>query len=682
MNKISVSAAFKSVIPIELANTNRFHNWKYVVNDKGKLLKVPVDSFGVAKGYNDANLPMPIQEAFRTANAKGWGIGLTLNDGLSINYNGVIGYLWCIDFDGFAELGGNHVDGGVVEQLDGFNSYTEMSPSGTGFKVFLLSDKPPTKKMKVFFTDSSFAKSHPEVDKYRNRAIEVFSQNLFLAMTGELFSSAGYNKIRFIKTDELDQLIDRLDDDAKRDGGLGLNKACSEKQQHTPPLKRANRLTKESLSLVLSFIDADDEQTWSDVVNALARLYGEDGRDSFHFYSKQSLSEYDQDESNARYSRALKELTSRPEGYGTKRLLDLARSNPRWTNPILHNELDSHLQEVVAKEIQRNWRQGITASELSGKTFDPLMWVVQDILPEGCYLLSARPKVGKSWLSLQISLAVALGESTLGKKVVKGKAIYLALEDNQRRLQDRLQQLRPNGYNTNDLLLYTQWPQFDQGGIEELVELIKREEPKLVVIDTLAKVRAASRNNHVYENDYKTLAPLTALASTYRMCILIVTHNRKGKSENDALEQVSGSLGLTGAVDGALVIDGIRTDKQYKMSLIGRDIPNDDELAIERKLNGEWQILGNATQVFVSEERKAVLDLLHFKPEGLKPKEIAELLDKKPSAVRKLLTTMVSNGQLISNNGNYKHTNPIGNSNNCSSVGNLGNGGNSICLDW
>jgi hypothetical protein len=677
MNQIAVSPNFNSVIPIELASTNRFLNWKYVLNDKQKPLKVPVDDLGIAKGYNDANLPVPIQNALKTANAKGWGIGLTLNDGLSVNYNGMTTYLWCIDFDGFAELGGNHVDAGVVEFLNGFNSYTEMSPSGTGFKVFLLSDKAPTKKMKALFSESSFAASHPDVDKYRNRAVEVFSQNLFLAMTGELFSSSSYNKIRFIKGDELERLISNLDKVAKSGGGLGLNVANPASANSAAAQKSANRLTIESLNLVLSFIDADDEQTWTDVVNAVARLYREEGRHLFHEYSKQSA-KYDEAGSNARYDRALKEVGSRPEGYGTKRLLDLARSNPKWTNPLLHNELDSTSQGSIFKETKKSWRQGITASELSTKTFNPLMWVVQDILPEGCYLLSARPKVGKSWLSLQISLAVALGEPTLGKQVTKGKAIYLALEDNQRRLQDRLQQLRPNGYNTNDLLLYTQWPQFDDGGIDELVELIVREEPKLVVIDTLAKVRAASRSNHVYENDYKTLAPLTALASKYRMCILIVTHNRKGKSENDALEQVSGSLGLTGAVDGALVIDGIRTDKQYKMSLIGRDIPNDDELAIERKPNGEWQILGNAVQVFVSEERKAILDLLYLKPDGLKPKDIADLLDKKQSTVRKLLINMASNMQVINDNGNYKHSNPIGNNSNCSSGGNLGNSGNSV----
>ena len=674
MNQVTINPNFNSVIPAELANTKRFHNWKYIVNDKQKQRKIPVDTYGVAKGYDDASLPTAIQNALKTAIDNGWGIGLTLSDGLSVDYEGVNSYLWCIDFDGFADLGGIDVDGGVVDLLDGFNSYTEMSPSGTGFKVFLLSDKPPIKKSKVLFSESAFASRHPEVDKYLNRAVEVFSQNLFLAMTGELFSSSRYNRLRFINSDELEQLIDNLDKVAKLDGGLGFNLPSPSNTPSASSPKSTNKLTIESLDLVLSFIDANDEQTWSDVVNALARLYGEDGRHSFHAYGKQSV-KYDEVESNKRYDRALKEVTSRPDGYGTKRLLDLARSNANWNNPVLHNESDNPVHLVVSNPKQR---KGITASELAEKQFNPLMWVVDDILPEGCYLLSARPKVGKSWLALQISLAVALGEATLGRVIEQGKAIYLALEDNQRRLQDRLLQLKPNGYQTDDLLLFTEWTPFDQGGVEELVSLIETEKPKLVVIDTLAKVRGVSRNNHVYENDYKTLAPITALASKYRMCILIVTHNRKGKSENDALEQVSGSLGLTGAVDGALVIDGVRTDKQYKMSLIGRDIPNDDELAIERKSNGEWQILGNAVQVFVSEERKAVLDLLYLHPNGLKPKDIADLLDKRQGTVRKLLINMASNMQVVNDNGNYKHTNPIGNSSNCSVVGNLGNSGNSL----
>lgn len=327
-----------------------------------------------------------------------------------------------------------------------------------------------------------------------------------------------------------------------------------------------------------------------------------------------------------------------------------------WLNPTKKN---------IGVTLPAKALDGFTAEDLSKKTFPPLSWVVKDILPEGCYILSARPKVGKSWLALQTCLGVAYGTSVLGKTVSQGKAIYLALEDNQRRLQDRLSQLRPKGYATPNLILHTNWLSFDNGGLEAIIELIKNQEPKIVVIDTLAKVRPKmARNSSVYESDYNALAPLTEVANKYRCCILVITHNRKGKSDTDALEQVSGSLGLTGAVDGALVIDGVRTDKHYKLSLIGRDIPNDDELAISRKTNGEWEILGQANQVFISEERKEISELLKLHPKGLKPKEISDLLVKKPAATRRLLTSMAMDMQVINNNGIYTHTTYPSNSGN------------------
>jgi hypothetical protein len=377
-------------------------------------------------------------------------------------------------------------------------------------------------------------------------------------------------------------------------------------------------------------------------------------------------------------------------GYGT--IIKHAR-DAGWREPLLKNIAQSKVVDISKlwgeaasnnlpaktqdKEIQtpaqtKERLSGITASELAGKVFPPLVWVLPEILPEGCYILSARPKVGKSWLALQISLAVAHGSAALGKQAVHGKAIYLALEDNQRRLQDRLKLLRPQGYATPNLILHTTWKKFDEGGLEDIENLIKRELPKLIVIDTLAKVRPNSRNNHVYENDYKALAPLTALANEHRCCIVVVTHNRKGKSETDALEQISGSLGLSGAVDGALVIDGIRTDKQYKLSLIGRDIPNDDELAISRASNGEWSILGQAKQVFITAERKEISDLLLAHPKGLKPKEISDILGKKPGTVRKLLLSMTGDQQVIPNHGTYLSPNSSTKSND----GNNSNTGN------
>jgi hypothetical protein len=204
-----------------------------------------------------------------------------------------------------------------------------------------------------------------------------------------------------------------------------------------------------------------------------------------------------------------------------------------------------------------------------------------------------------------------------------------------------------------------------------------------VVIDTLAKVRPTAGRNNVYESDYKALEPITEVANKYRCTNLIVTHNRKGKAETDPLEQVSGSLGLTGAVDGVMIIYGNRSDKMYTLSLIGRDIPNDDDLAIARLSNGEWRLLGAAKAVFISEERQAITDLLKLHPKGLKPKEIAELLEKKQSTVRKLLASMTAEQQVNNHKGIYTYLSntptyiECGSSSSSEDIGNNGSSSNS-----
>jgi hypothetical protein len=232
--------------------------------------------------------------------------------------------------------------------------------------------------------------------------------------------------------------------------------------------------------------------------------------------------------------------------------------------------------------------------------------------------------------------------------------------------------------------LYTEWKRFNEGGVEDLVGLIEEFKPRLVVIDTLAKVRPTTGRNNVYESDYGALAPITEVANRFRTTVLIVHHNRKGKAETDPLEQVSGSLGLSGAVDGVLVIDGNRGDAAYTLSLIGRDIPNDEDLAISLT-DGRWALLGSAKQVFVSQERQDIMQLLLLHPQGLKPKEVSEHTGKRANNVRKLLLSMSAAGQLVNNNGVYSlPTLPISSGGNSGSSGNtdhLGNSGNSLVAE-
>ena len=98
-----------------------------------------------------------------------------------------------------------------------------------------------------------------------------------------------------------------------------------------------------------------------------------------------------------------------------------------------------------------------SAADLQGRVFPPIKWIVPDILPEGLTLLAGKPKLGKSWLALDIAVAVASGGSVLGRECEPGPVLCLALEDNQRRLQRRLQRVAGSTSWPRDLEFHTEW---------------------------------------------------------------------------------------------------------------------------------------------------------------------------------------------------------------------------------
>jgi len=638
----------------------------------GEVKKRPYDWLGGTRGNDNPDLRLHFDEAVNKVRGRA-DLGVAIyqpEGGTRINIEEKIAYLHIIDCDGFiAEVKGKRemlpCGWDIIDKS--MNSYTEETVSGIGFKIFVLSDLEPQTKRTFKMPPNPFAVSKPDIKKYStSHAVEVFSKNFWNVITGCVVHS-DCTELKFLPKTQLtevftylESLVPKVEADPIRESG-------------TPTREFQN---KAQLINALSRIDNQSEGVWNDVAYSLARVTGPSGIDLFLAYSRGDYNGlpyagYSEVSVNARYARALLEVQKKPAGFGLAHLSKLSGI------PI----------SAIAMEMNSSVSlSGITAAELSTKEFPPLEWVVDGILPEGSYLLSARPKVGKSWLALQICLAVAYGEQVLGREVKQGKAIYLALEDNERRLQSRLWQLRPAGFVTHDLILHTKWPRFKDGGVEALIKAIEEYKPRVVVIDTLAKVRTPNgRNSGIYEADYATLAPLTEVANRYRTTILIIHHNRKGKAETDPLEQISGSLGLAGAVDGALIIDGNRGDPSYNLSLIGRDIPNDDDLAISLQNNGRWVVLGAAKEIFISTERQAVKELLILHPGGLKPSEVADLTGKKAGGVRKLMNAMAKDGQLINAKGVYSLPTLSSDSGNCSvesnggsesEVGNSGNSGN------
>ncbi|VVT02599.1 AAA family ATPase [Hoeflea sp. EC-HK425] len=298
--------------------------------------------------------------------------------------------------------------------------------------------------------------------------------------------------------------------------------------------------------------------------------------------------------------------------------------------------------------------QTFTANDLQTMDFPPLNFFVEGLIPEGLTLLAGKPKMGKSWMALDLAMSIASGTKALGERTTKkGTTLYCALEDNQRRLQRRIR----HNYGNQDAWpsnfhMATQLNKFDQGGLEQLEEWIDEHRPSLVIIDTLVCIKPKSDKGNGYDADYGALAPLQELAGEYGIAIVVIHHLRKLRGD-DPLDMVSGTTGLTGAADSILVLDR----KSHGTTLYGRGREMEDiDIAMQLE-DGLWQILGDSDAVKISSERKAIIEVLENAEKPMGPKAIAEALDQPEDNVRQLLTSMARDGE-VKKEGRGKYITP------------------------
>ena len=298
---------------------------------------------------------------------------------------------------------------------------------------------------------------------------------------------------------------------------------------------------------------------------------------------------------------------------------------------------------------RKNWSDRVfSAADLQTQTFPPLKFIVPELVPEGATLLVSRPKLGKSWLVLDIAIAVASGRFTLDSmKPIQGDVLYLALEDGPRRLQRRLTKLLPTfGEKWPPRLKFaTECPKADQGGLNDIEQWISTvEAPRLVIVDTLAQFRKAPNGKaQVYTEDYGAIAELQKLASKHSLGIVIVHHDRKMEAD-DVFDTVSGSLGLTGAADTILIMK--RQAGSVTLHVRGRDIEETEKALQFDKQACRWSILGAAADVYRSAERNRVLVALQGGQKQAKELMLdAELRNRNAADI--LLHKMVKDGEIV-----------------------------------
>ena len=315
----------------------------------------------------------------------------------------------------------------------------------------------------------------------------------------------------------------------------------------------------------------------------------------------------------------------------------------------------------------------INAEELQNRTYEPTHFLVDELIPEGLHILAGAPKIGKSWLALWLCLCISQGQPLWNFATTQGEVLYLSLEDSFQRIQTRLFDLTEDAPPT---LHFAIMADTLKHGLKQQIEqfLFGHPATKLVVIDTLQRVRSASCDSNLYANDYQDIGLLKRLADRRHIAILLIHHLRK-LHDDDPMNMISGSTGLSGAADSTFVLQkSSRLANIASLHCTGRDIP-DRTLKLEfGEEDHIWKLLedsktcGGASKISALQLVHLFSALLSADPEytgtpsalaakidpdgrlGITPKKVTRLVLESVETLREngiLVKTYRSNGKRL-----------------------------------
>ena len=280
-------------------------------------------------------------------------------------------------------------------------------------------------------------------------------------------------------------------------------------------------------------------------------------------------------------------------------------------------------------------------------------WVAPNLLPVGVAILAGAPKIGKSWLALQIARAVAAGEPLFGEPVARGRVLYLALEDTPVRLQERLaRQAWPEGVEAEFMLLPHLTVQFS-GPRDERVIWLASHMPKrgyrLVVVDTLSHFLTGFQGGMTPISS--SLLLLQLATQRMRCAVLLIDHHRK-HTEEDVVADLAGSTMKGATADTTIGLYRQRGRGSARLSVTGRDVA---ERTLALKMDWEtgcWQYLGEAEEVELGERKQEILEAL----KEMKRSTVAEIsraVRQDPSNTRKRVQQLLEAGLIRRERGGY-----------------------------
>ena len=276
--------------------------------------------------------------------------------------------------------------------------------------------------------------------------------------------------------------------------------------------------------------------------------------------------------------------------------------------------------------------------ELLASSAPPVRWVIPDYIGEGLTILAGRQNSGKSWLALDWALAVARGGSAMGAVACEtGDVLYVDLENGERRIRSRLDAFFSRGKPPR--LPRLEW--LNEAPPEKnLVEILEdwrlvAENPRLVVIDA---PQSADHRRDDLDGDVAVLKELRRWATGHPVAVVCLLRTRK--AARDMHEAPANAI--FACADAVLLLD--RNAGGVTLGVCGRDVAQ-KQMALEFA-KGRWSLLGEQSDVSLSAERTKILDVLRDQDRDMYPRQIAEVLDVPSGNVRRLLFSMVRDGEV------------------------------------
>ena len=253
---------------------------------------------------------------------------------------------------------------------------------------------------------------------------------------------------------------------------------------------------------------------------------------------------------------------------------------------VLANQIvpiqEQHKQKQRFHSADPNDLYTLSLSELYEISYHSKPPIVEGLLCTGVYILAGAPKIGKSFLVTQLAYHVSTGEKLWGFDVMQGTVLYLALEDSFQRIQSRM--FKMYGVNDADAHHFATTAGKLGNGLETQLENFVSDHPdtRLIIIDTLQKIRQSEKQG--YAGDYEIIGELKAFADDHGLCVLLVHHTRKQPAA-DSFNTISGSSGLLGCADGAIMMKKkTRSGTEAALEISGRDLP-DQVLYLKRDMD-------------------------------------------------------------------------------------------------